>query len=181
MLSKWDFHLLNPDRPRPFGLAGARSIEGGLLSRAVTTHHSLTPNRVTSHVSATPLGHGRGRDRYGRLTQRSDTGGAWQGEAGDRERVLVGCGAPGSGSPDAATGRDWKGCWEPSGARVLGEPHGSRKPRRAAGNRAGFERGESTWEWVAGGTTAGICRGASRPGLCFFPHATFVARTFVFP
>ena len=105
-----DFHRLNPDRPRPFGLAGARSIGGSYYHGAITTHHSPTPDRGTSHESATPLCHGRGRDRNSWLTQRGDTGGAWQGEAGDRERVVVGGGAPGSGSPDAATGRDWKGC-----------------------------------------------------------------------
>lgn len=32
-----------------------------------------------------------------------------------------------------------------------------------------------------GGATIGISRGASRPGLCFFPHATFVARTLCLP
>ena len=32
-----------------------------------------------------------------------------------------------------------------------------------------------------GGATIGISRGASRPGLCFFPHATFVPRALCLP
>ena len=42
-----DFHRLNPDRPRPFWLAGARTIGGGLLSRR-DHHASLARTRPSA-------------------------------------------------------------------------------------------------------------------------------------
>ena len=75
------------------------------MSRAITTHHSPAPDRVTNHEPATPPDHGRGKDRNGRPIQREDAG-----EARDKGSVGVGGGASDRGSPDAATGRDWKGC-----------------------------------------------------------------------
>ena len=72
-----------------------------------------------------------------------NTGSASPGVARDEERVGVGGESLDGGSPDAATGRDWKDRREPHGARMPGEPHGARVQRKAAGNPTELGRGES--------------------------------------